>query len=218
MTNADQSSLKPAVELLWNGSRESQITIALAHGAGQPMDAPYMETVAVGLAAEGYAVVRFEFPYMARRRVTGRKAGPDRGPVLLETWRHVIEEVASSRLIIGGKSMGGRIASMIADDAGVGGLVCLGYPFHPPGKPEKLRTAHLAELRTPTLICQGERDPFGTREDVGAYELSSQIQLQWLPDGDHGLKPRKKSGRTEAENLADAIAGIAAFGRSLKFT
>jgi len=113
--------------------------------------------------------------------------------------------------VIGGKSMGGRIASMIADDAGVDGLVCLGYPFHPPGKPEKLRTAHLRDLQTPTLIVQGTRDPFGKPEEVDAYDLSDGIRIVWLEDGDHSFKPRKSSGRTLEQNFGEAIAAIAAF-------
>jgi predicted alpha/beta-hydrolase family hydrolase len=98
------------------------------------------------------------------------------------------------------------VASMVADDlhtAGkVRGLLCLGYPFHPPGKPESLRTAHLATLKTPTLICQGTRDELGTREDVAGYALSSQIEILWLEDGDHDLKPRKSiSGFSAAAHL-----------------
>ncbi len=113
---------------------------------------------------------------------------------------------AKGKLIIGGKSMGGRVASMIADamraEGKIAGLLCLGYPFHPPEKPQQLRTAHLAELQTPTLIVQGTRDPFGTPEEVAAYKLSPAIELLWLEDGDHDLKPRKKiSGLTAADHL-----------------
>ena len=107
--------------------------------------------------------------------------------------------------------MGGRVASMIADESDVAGVVCFGYPFHPPGKPESLRTAHLVDLRTPTLICQGTRDPFGHREEVEAYSLSASIRVHWLVDGDHGLKPRKKSGRTEADNWAEAMNAVIGF-------
>src|SRR5262249_24287946 len=144
----------------------------------------------------GYRVARFEFPYMASRRKTGRGGPPDREPVLRETRLKVVEMLRRERLGIGGKSMGGSIASLVADEAGVTGLVCLGYPFHPVGKPERLRCSHLAEIKTPTLILQGERDPFGTREDVAGYKLSSAIQIHWLADSDHSFKPRKSSGRT----------------------
>jgi predicted alpha/beta-hydrolase family hydrolase len=128
----------------------------------------------------------------------------------------VLEEVGPpGEVVIGGKSMGGRIASMIADDAAVTGVVCLGYPFHPPGKPERLRTAHLETLKTSTLIVQGTRDPFGTREEVASYSLSAAIEVEWMEDGDHSLKPRKKSGRTLEDNLAEAVDAIVSFIRSL---
>jgi predicted alpha/beta-hydrolase family hydrolase len=112
---------------------------------------------------------------------------------------------------IGGKSMGGRMASLVADEAGVRALVCFGYPFHPPGKPEQLRTAHLAGMRTPTLILQGERDPFGTTADVAGYTLSKAIRVEWLPDGDHSFKPRKASGATEGGNLRQAVESASLF-------
>ena len=96
-------------------------------------------------------------------------------------------------------------------NAGVAGLVCLGYPFHPPGRPEKTRTEHLADLRTPALILQGERDRFGTPGDVAGYELSASITVEWLPDGDHDLAPRKRSGRTLEQNWNDAVEAIAGF-------
>ena len=176
------------------------------------MDSPFMQRVAEGVAAAGVRVIRFEFPYMQRRRETGKGGAPDPPRVLMQSFRDAIEEVGgSSRLVIGGKSMGGRIASMVADDAGVIGLVCLGYPFHPPGKPEKMRTAHLENLRTPTLILQGTRDSFGSPEDVRRYKLSAAIRIEWLEDGDHSFRPRARSGRTEADNIRAAIASVAEF-------
>jgi hypothetical protein len=114
-------------------------------------------------------------------------------------------------LVIGGKSMGGRIATMVADDAAVLGVVCLGYPFHPPGQPDKTRTRHLETLRTPTLIVQGTRDSFGLPEDVETYKLSRAIRIEWLDDGDHSFKPRVRSGRTEADNVHAAIALVVDF-------
>ena len=176
-------------------------TFLFAHGAGGGMNTPFMTAVASGLEARGIEVVRFEFPYMkARRRV------PDREPVLLQAWRDVVAEHGGGAAVaIGGKSMGGRMASMVADELGVRALVCFGYPFHPPGQPEKLRTKHLAPLRTPTLIIQGERDPFGTRDDVDGYELSPSIAIEWLPGADHSYKPREK------DNIARAIVLAASF-------
>src|SRR5690606_10507373 len=148
--------------------------LVLAHGAGGAMDEPGLDAIARGVAAAGVRVARFEFPYMAARRADGRRRPPDREPVLLDTWRAVVAQLGGSGasppgprdLAIGGKSMGGRMASRVADELGVRALVCLGYPFHPPGAPERLRTAHLATLRTPTLIVQGTRDRVGTREEV----------------------------------------------------
>jgi len=205
---------------LTDGPKSAQWTIALAHGAGAPMDSPYMQAFAEGLAERRFQVVRFEFPYMDERRQTGKKKPPNRAPVLLETWSAVIDHFGAANMIVGGKSMGGRIASMSAADhetqgTPVKGVVCLGYPFHPPGKPEKLRTAHLESLATPTLICQGTRDPFGTEDDVSTYRLSKALRFHWLADGDHNFKPRKASGRTEVENWNSAMDAIQTFAETL---
>jgi predicted alpha/beta-hydrolase family hydrolase len=135
--------------------------------------------------------------------------------VLKETWLEAVRALGARHLVVGGKSLGGRIASMIADEAGVDGLVCFGYPFHPPGAPERRRTAHLEALATPALILQGTRDSFGTPDDVKGYALSRSIRVVWVPDGDHSFKPRAKSGRTETENLAFAFETAADFVRSL---
>ena len=201
-------------DLLFDGPDDAPTTVVLAHGAGAPMNTPFMNSVARGLAAGGgVRVVRFEFPYMRARRETKRRTGaPDREPVLRNSWKEVVEGLGGGAgLVIGGKSMGGRIASLIADEVGARGLVCLGYPFHPPGRPEKLRTKHLETLRTPAIIVQGTRDPFGTREDVAAYALSPAIRVVWLEDGDHSWKPRASSGRSEAQNMADGIAAVLQF-------
>lgn len=203
----------PMATALVEGPADADWTVILAHGAGAPMDSPFMEVVARGLVGLGHRVVRFEFPYMAVRRETGKKRPPNPQRVLLATWREVHASFPGARLAIGGKSMGGRMASLLADELGVGALVCLGYPFHPAGKPEKTRTEHLAELRTPTLIVQGERDALGRRDEVEGYDLSEAIELCWLEDGNHSLVPRKRSGLTEAEHLAAAVAAIDGFLR-----
>ncbi|MEX2372360.1 MAG: alpha/beta family hydrolase [Dehalococcoidia bacterium] len=199
-----------------DGPAHASSTLVLAHGAGAGMDHAFMEAVALGVAAAKVRVVRFEFPYMAARR-EGRRPGPDREPVLRESWHRVVEALGGrDRLVIGGKSMGGRSASMVADDPGMGdvaGVVCLGYPFHPAGRPDRLRTAHLETLRTPALILQGERDPMGTRADVEGYRLARTIEVRWLDDGDHSFKPRKASGATEAGNLDAAIEATVDFVR-----
>ncbi len=155
---------------------------------------------------------------MDERRAHGFKKPTNRMRVHMEAWREVVDLFRGPPLIIGGKSMGGRVASMLAaqldsEGAPVAGVACLGYPFHPPGKPEKLRLDHFADLRTPTLILQGARDPFGTREEVGGFSLPPCAQVHWLEDGEHGFKPRKKSGRTEEQNWQEAIDTLAAFAR-----
>jgi uncharacterized protein len=196
-------------------TRPAGLTFAFAHGAGAPMDTPFMAFFAAALAARGWRVARFEFPYMAARRQDGRRPPPDRQPVLLETWRAVIAHLGAGALVIGGKSMGGRMASLIADEAGVAGLACLGYPFHPAGKPERLRTEHLATLKTPCLVCQGTRDALGNAGEVAGYALSPAIRLHWAEDGDHDLKPRKSSGRTAEQNWTEAVDALDGFFRAL---
>jgi len=188
--------------------------LLLAHGAGAPMDSPFMNTIADKIAAAGIEVVRFEFEYMAKRREDGTRRGPDRAPKLIARFEEALSLVGPpADVIIGGKSMGGRIASMIADEVGVAGVVCLGYPFHPPGKPERLRTAHLETLKTPTLIVQGTRDRLGAEGEVATYALSPSIELAWMGDGDHSFKPRKKSGRTLEQNLEAAADAVVALSR-----
>ncbi len=193
-------------EMLLDGDPNARPLLVLAHGAGAAMDSDWMQQIAAGFATRGVVVARFEFPYMRRRRVTGKRHWPDRPAVLLECWRQVVGLLGGgSRLVVGGKSMGGRIASMIADEVGAAGLVCFGYPFHPPGRPDKLRTDHLAGLRTTALILQGTRDPFGQPEEVATYDLADTIRIHWLEDGDHSLRPRLRSGRTMEDNLQEAL-------------
>jgi uncharacterized protein len=203
-------------EFIIDGSSNAPLTLVLAHGAGAPMDSPFMATIAQALAGEDLRVVRFEFPYMRARRVHRARSTPDREPVLLGVWREVIESLGGGRqLVIGGKSLGGRIASMVADEAQVRGLVCLGYPFHPPGKVPGIRLKHLKSLRTPALVVQGTRDSFGGRGEVEKYGLSQQIRIAWIDDGDHSFKPRARSGRTEQQNLAAAIDAVRNFFNTL---
>ncbi|MFJ4376304.1 alpha/beta family hydrolase [Pseudomonas japonica] len=204
---------------LWNAPQNQadgglRGCLILAHGAGAPMDSGFMQDMAQRLAGQGLGVLRFEFPYMADRRVTGGKRPPNPQAVLLECWREVWREVrplVAGPLAIGGKSMGGRMASLLADELAADALVCLGYPFYAAGKPEKPRVAHLAALKTPTLIVQGERDALGNRETVEGYELSPAITLRWLTAGDHDLKPLKASGFTHEQHLQTAAQQVATF-------
>jgi predicted alpha/beta-hydrolase family hydrolase len=196
---------------LVDGPATAPATLVLAHGAGAPMDSPFMAAMANGLAERGWRVRRFEFPYMARARQTGRKGAPDALPKLLESFRMeaaLAAKTGAGPLFIGGKSLGGRVASLLVDSlagSGVRGCLCLGYPFHPPGQPTRLRTEHLTTLATPALILQGERDPFGRREEVEGYPLSPRVAVEWIPDGDHSFKPTRASGRTQADNWALAV-------------
>lgn len=202
-------------ELLWTRPEGDPAgTLLLGHGAGAPMDSEWMTRAADALARHGVAVARFEFAYMAARREGARKP-PPRAERVLDEQRAAIAQVAgeaSGPLLIGGKSYGGRVASMVAQEQAdvVAGLVCLGYPFHPPGSPERLRTAHLLELTVPTLICQGVRDPFGGQDEVAGYGLPSAVTVEFF-DGEHDLKPRKDSPVTLADNLermAELVRGM----------
>lgn len=205
---------------LFDGPDKADVTILLAHGAGAPMDSLSMTAAAKALAGVGFRVARFEFDYMAARR-GGTSRPPPRAEKLNPQYLAAIAALAATgTLVIGGKSMGGRVASMVADglfETGrIGGLLCLGYPFHPPAKPEQLRTGHLIDLNTPTLIVQGTRDEFGTREEVSTYRLSPAIDILWLEDGDHDLKPRKRvSGFSAADHLGTMAAAVSAWAGRL---
>lgn len=205
-------------DFLFDGPEDARITILLAHGAGAPMDSASMNAVTKALAEQGFRVARFEFGYMASRRTAAGKKPPPKAETVMPEYVAAIDDLGPTNgpLLIGGKSMGGRVASMVADalfDAGrIAGLVCLGYPFHPPGRPQQLRTAHLINLRTPTLICQGTRDEFGDRYEVGEFGLSDAIEVLWLEDGDHDLKPRKSvSGFSTADHLKTVASSIDAW-------
>ncbi|HRK17970.1 MAG TPA: alpha/beta hydrolase [Hyphomicrobiaceae bacterium] len=196
----------------------SNATLVLAHGAGAPMDSPFMGKMAGLLVERGLTVVRFEFAYMAARRLGPKKPPAPRAEMVVPEYRVALETAAiEGPVFIGGKSMGGRIATyLLAElyEAGrIKGGICLGYPFHPTAKPENVRTGHLETLAAPLLIVQGERDPFGTKQEVSGYSLGSGVELCWLPDGDHDFGPRGASGHTRAQNLARAADAVADFVR-----
>ena len=207
-------------EFLTTGPREAKVRLLLAHGAGAAMTSPFLETMTRLLNDRGVQVSRFEFDYMAGRRQGGKRRPPPRAEMLIGEYMRAVEQLRGEgldgqRLFIGGKSMGGRVASLAADDlysaGSIAGLICLGYPFHPPGKPENQRTSHLEKLACPTLIVQGERDPFGSKGEVTSYELSPAIRFAWASDGDHDLGPRGGSGFTRSGNLANAADANDAF-------
>jgi predicted alpha/beta-hydrolase family hydrolase len=208
------------LELLTTGPADAAVRFLCAHGAGAGMDTPFLETIAGLLAERGITTYRFEFAYMAARRHGGSRKPPPRAERLMDEYRAAVAALpAGTALLIGGKSMGGRVASLVADalfaEKHIAGLVCLGYPFHPPKKPDQLRTAHLEHLACPALFVQGERDPFGGRSEVEAYRLSPAIRFHWVGDGDHDLGPRGGSGFTRKGNLAAAADAIAEFAGRL---
>ncbi|EJN04058.1 alpha/beta family hydrolase [Phyllobacterium sp. YR531] len=205
--------MKP--DFLFDGHDNADKVVLLAHGAGAPMDSASMTALAHSLASSGFRVARFEFSYMAGRRTSAGRKPPPRAESLVTEYLAAIEALAArGPLFIGGKSMGGRVASMVADDlhasGKIAGLLCLGYPFHPIGKPAQLRTAHLAEMKTPTLIVQGTRDQFGNQDEVAGYRLSDKVEILWLEDGDHDFRPRKSvSGFLVADHLKTLAARAA---------
>lgn len=204
---------------------EGPITCILAHGAGAPMDSVWLENFALNLAQQGIKVVRFEFPYMQERRENGKKRPPNRQPELIDCFKQVLNDIEGP-WVLAGKSMGGRMASLLASELGyelgggqaadklndqLKGVLALGYPFHPQGKPEKLRIDHLPAVNVPMAIVQGDRDKLGDKVLVESLGLPSALQFLWLEDGDHDLKPRVKSGFKHEQHLARAVDFSAQF-------
>ena len=182
-------------------ARRAGIGLILGHGAGAPQTSSCMGTFATELAARGIDTVTFNFLYMEQRRRV-----PDPNAKLEACYRAVIEAVAGrkiGKLAIGGKSMGGRIASQVAalGVRDVAGLVLLGYPLHPPGKPEQLRVRHLPAIEAPMLLVQGSRDAFGTPEELRPFinTLKAPVELHVVEGGDHSLKVPKRAGLMQAD-------------------
>jgi len=209
----------PLTDLAYQGpARGADRAVLLAHGAGADMNAPALTTVADALAAAKVPSLRFNFGYKA----AGRRA-PDRAPVLEAALREAVDELArrakvpKERIVLGGRSMGGRIGSMVAADDGAAGLVLLGYPLHPPGRAAQLRVEHFARLRMPALFVSGTRDAFGTPAELkrSAKKLKGPVTFHWIETGDHGFKPLKSSGLTVEGVLAEAAAAVVDFVTSL---
>ena len=189
---------------------KSDLTLVFAHGAGAPMDSDFMQALAGLVAERGVRVIRFEFPYMMQRRQTGKKRPPDRMPILLDAFAQVVDDAGgAASCVVGGKSMGGRVASMLLAQSGVRGAVSLGYPFHPPGKVDKVRSDHWPDIDSPWLIVQGTRDPFGKPQEGAHYNLPASCDIRWLEDGDHDFKPRKASGLTQIQHWRQAADWVA---------
>lgn len=191
--------------------------LLIAHGAGAGQQSPYMSRIREALAQHGVQTLAIEFAYMQRMQRVGRRRPPPRIDLLVEElsqWCDILTRPEGGNPWLGGKSMGGRAASLLAANEEVAGLVLCGYPFHPPGKPERLRLSHWPSIGCPTLVVQGSRDPFGTREEVEGYTLAEGVKVHWLADGDHDWKPRRSSGRSQAELIDEGAAVIAAFMRT----
>ncbi len=176
-----------------------------AHGAGAGMHHEFMQDMTVQLVEQGVSVYRFNFPYMQKITESGKRRPPDKAETLLAHFKQLVSSQSSDLpLFIGGKSMGGRISTLILEECEALGAICFGYPFHPPGKPEKLRTSHLQSIAKPVCILQGERDTFGNQTEVETYSLGKEVKVQFLVDGDHSLKPRKASGYTQSQHINTA--------------
>lgn len=210
------------VEILTNGPECGPVYV-FAHGAGADMKSEFITQVAEKLAEKGIRVVRFNFPYMIKRAEDGKRRPPDRAPKLMAAYEDVIKKL-NCPVVLGGKSMGGRMSSMLMaensqrdkkDQLPILGSACLGYPFHAPKKDPKERLDHLKQLTEPLLIVQGTRDALGNQEEVNGYtkaeEINSSIKVSWLEDGDHDLKPRKISGFSHQQHIDSAVEQVAEF-------
>jgi len=184
-----------------------------AHGAGAGQHHPFMAGVSKALAGRGIDVVTFDFPY---KRL--QKSAPDRPPVLEQSFREVVAAARrwsqADRLFIGGKSMGGRIATHLAAQGleSLSGVVCFGYPLHPPGKPQQLRIEHLPSIEVPVLVIQGERDTFGTPDELRPHldAMKAEVHLHVIPRGDHSLTVRSRPAAETYIELAEIAASFIA--------
>ena len=195
-----------AIRALPDG-QESMGVVVYAPGAGSNLQDPFGKYLAQHLAGAGISTVRFQFPYMEER-----KRRPDPPRLLEETWREVIRVVrpTSYRMVVGGRSMGGRIASqVVAHGTAVDGLALFAYPLHPPSSPEKRRDGHLPNINVPTLFCSGTRDTFATAEELeaAASKLPKAV-IHQLEGADHGFEVLKSSGRTRAEVWTEAADSL----------
>jgi uncharacterized protein len=195
---------------------DATAVLVLAHGAGAGQRHPFMTGTAKGLAARGISVVTFDFPYMRARRHV-----PDKTPVLEAAFREIVDATRewskTNDVFIGGKSMGGRMATHLAAQGleGLRGIVALGYPLHPPGRPDKPRTEHLPSIRVPVLIVQGERDTFGTPDELEPVivTMKTKVTLHVVVGGDHSLTVR---GTKKDEAFTDVLEVIANWVRATK--
>jgi uncharacterized protein len=187
--------------------------LLMAHGAGAGQDSTFLERMRDALAERGVQTLAIEFAYLQQMRREARRRPPPRVDRLVEElahWCDILTHPELPPLWLGGKSMGGRVASLLAARDGAPGLILCGYPFHPPRKPESLRLAHWPLIASPTLVVQGSRDPFGNRDEIARYDLAGAC-LHLLEDGDHDWQPRRASGRTQASLIEEAAEVVASF-------
>ncbi|WP_440873784.1 alpha/beta family hydrolase [Thalassotalea sp. PLHSN55] len=208
----EQSSFKG--QFVYQQAANAKAVFIFAHGAGANMHHEFMEQVSKALHDKAISTLRFNFPYMDKREQDGKRRPPDRMPTLLECYQSVLSSLCLDLpIFIGGKSMGSRVATMVANDnlELIKGVICLGYPFHPPKKPEKLRLEPLQEAKVPLLIIQGERDTLGSKDEISQYSLTTLCDVKYLTDGDHSFKPRVKSGTTLDANIIEAVEAMNRF-------
>lgn len=201
--------------------KQTQSLFLFAHGAGAGKDSEFMVSITNHIESKEILVKRFNFPYMSMMIEQGKRRPPDRMPKLITFFKQQVDEVISDpgyskyAIFIGGKSMGGRVASLLTDSLQnyqqLKGVICLGFPFHPPRSPQKFRGEHLADMVIPTLILQGERDPFGNQQEVSGIQFSPKVSLEFIFDGDHAFQPRKRSGGSYQKNLAHSSKLIKSF-------
>lgn len=196
-------------------AENAKAVFVFAHGAGAGKDHGFMQELSALLLAQQISIVRFNFPYMLKREEDGKRRPPDRFPALLAHYQQVLSELNTSLpVFIGGKSMGSRVAATLLAEPQVidiKGGICIGYPFHPQKKPENLRLAPLQNTQRPVLICQGDRDALGNKDEINTYQLADVCQVVYLPDGDHDLKPRVKSGFSHQQHKITAAKVIQEF-------
>lgn len=200
---------------------QGQPILLLAHGAGAPADTPFLAELATAIAGHTIQVVRFEFAYMQRRRLDGRKRPPGAMPGLLDEFRAELESLLAATdpqrpVFVGGKSMGGRVASLLVAEPSlpdrVAGAIGFGYPFHPPGKPDSWRTDHFDRLQCPLCIVQGSRDPFGKPDEVARQSFTrDRVAIHWLAGGDHDFRPPKRQPESQSGLIGQAAAIAASF-------
>ena len=193
--------------ILLKGPKEGKNILLLAHGAGAPMDSIFMRTISKGLNENGIITIRFEFPYMAKRRL-GKKSFPDKIPVLCEFYTSLYYQIKklypNKKIWLSGKSMGGRVSTIVSKSIDVEGVVVFGYPFHPINNIDNIRLDNLQLDGPPILIIQGTRDKFGNIEEVKKYNINKKNFIYWLNEGDHSFNTLKKSSISTQKSIQKA--------------